>query len=151
MKDNSINTMTAEELEYIKSRYNPYSKQLKDPNVYKKTLKTSLLGSFGAVMTTGGPNAYGTRGEVTSGSWVNPPSFGDYKWSEQSLLSRIESSEKQVNMYKDKIAISMDILRNSQKAFYEAIDEFNERLKRDLIFNKIIMKKYPKKKLNLSK
>jgi len=106
MKDNSINTMTAEELEYIKSRYNPYSKQLKDPNVYKKTLKTSLLGSFGAVMTTGGPNAYGTRGEVTSGSWVNPPSFGDYKWSEQSLLSRIESSEKQVNMYKDKLILA---------------------------------------------
>jgi len=52
---------------------------------------------------------------------------------------------------KDKIAISMDILRNSQKAFYEAIDEFNERLKRDLIFNKTTMKKYPKKKLNLSK
>ena len=52
---------------------------------------------------------------------------------------------------KDKIAISMDKLRISQKAFEEAMDEFNERLQRDLMFNKTTMKKYPKKKLNLSK
>lgn len=52
---------------------------------------------------------------------------------------------------KDKISISMDILRNSQKAFDKAMDEFNETLQKDLIFNKTTMKKYPKKKLNLSK
>ena len=52
---------------------------------------------------------------------------------------------------KDKIINSMDVLRKSQEAFEEAMNEFNKKLQRDLIFNKTTMKKYPKKKLNLLK
>jgi len=52
---------------------------------------------------------------------------------------------------RDKIAMSIEMLRISQEAFDEAMDEFNKTLEKELMFDKTTMKKYPKKKLNLSK
>lgn len=105
MKTNSKNTFTAEEYEYIKSPYGTYSNQLKDPNVYKKTLKTSSLESFGNVITTGGLSAYGQGGSrVSSGSWIS--TIDNYEFDEVSLAARIEVSRKQIDMIKDKLILA---------------------------------------------
>lgn len=50
---------------------------------------------------------------------------------------------------KDKRAVSMKMLRNSPEAFHKAMDEFNKALEKELM--ETTMKKYPRKKLNLSK